>query len=703
MYSAVSLSHRMNHIMSRPFRVAAISTAALLCAAIANAQQLQPAAPPPEIITLGRSVVPLCGPWKFTIGDSPIDPTTKQPLWANPAFDDSRWEAVDLTPKNATANAATGVLGYVPGWAARGHAGVSGYGWYRIRVNIHPPPGADLALAGPTAFDDAYEVFLDGTLLGGFGFSPRGPAVYYAQPVILPLTHARSTDQHEGTQVIAFRFWMSQTTLLQDPGGGGFNTAPLLGTADAMSAANQLGWVQQVKGMLAWPLNGVVFALLTVMALTLFLYNRSDYAYLWMALPCLLSALADCEFSAATTTQAVPAPFDLWFGNVFALPLSRFAGIMLLRAWFGLERPRWLPWAAAVAAVLDAVGFVGAIHLLPFIPLSLAPVFFVIQQTAYVTLGVLTTWLVFRGVRQSGAQAWLFVPLMLFVWVDWLATRLPFLHLSTGFFVFGVSLPSLTIEGFLVAAAYASLLVWRWIDSVHEQRRMSLDLKQAQEVQQVILPEARTVLSGLIVESEYRPAREVGGDFFQILPNAIDGSLLLVAGDVTGKGLRAGMVVALLVGAVRTAAQYDPDPLQILNTLNQRLLGRSDAQATCLALRIDHDGSATLANAGHMAPYLNGEPVAMEGALPLGMIAAADFSLMHFNLHEGDRLILMSDGIAEATDANGNLFGFDRVQQLIRTTTTAAEVATAAQTFGQEDDISVISITRTPVLTPALA
>jgi serine phosphatase RsbU (regulator of sigma subunit) len=56
----------------------------------------------------------------------------------------------------------------------------------------------------------------------------------------------------------------------------------------------------------------------------------------------------------------------------------------------------------------------------------------------------------------------------------------------------------------------------------------------------------------------------------------------------------------------------------------------------------------------------------------------------------------MSDGIAEATDANGNLFGFDRVQHLIRTTTTAAEVATAAQTFGQEDDISVISITRTP-------
>ena len=83
-------------------------------------------------------------------------------------------------------------------------------------------------------------------------------------------------------------------------------------------------------------------------------------------------------------------------------------------------------------------------------------------------------------------------------------------------------------------------------------------------------------------------------------------------------------------------------------------IGRSDAQATCLALRIASNGAVTLANAGHMAPYLNGEPIAMEGALPLGMIESAEFSLMHFELKPDDKLVLMSDGIAEATDAEGH-------------------------------------------------
>jgi Stage II sporulation protein E (SpoIIE) len=230
-----------------------------------------------------------------------------------------------------------------------------------------------------------------------------------------------------------------------------------------------------------------------------------------------------------------------------------------------------------------------------------------------------------------------------------------------------------------------------------ESFRMRSELAQAQEVQQVILPESRVTLPGLVVESEYRPAREVGGDFFQMIPHSTDGSLLIVAGDVAGKGLKAGMLVALLVGAIRTAAQYVPDPTAVLSSLNLLLMGRSDAQATCLALRISKDGAVTLANAGHIAPYLNGEPLPMEGALPLGIIESAESSVMHFRLSDGDRLMLMSDGVAEAMDGNGQLFGFERVHQLLRTAKSATEVASAAQTFGQEDDISVISITRTAV------
>lgn len=79
------------------------------------------------------------------------------------------------------------------------------------------------------------------------------------------------------------------------------------------------------------------------------------------------------------------------------------------------------------------------------------------------------------------------------------------------------------------------------------------------------------------------------------------------------------MLVALLVEAIRTAVRFNPDPVAVLKELNLRLVGRSDAQATCLAMRVCADGGVTLANAGHMAPYFNGEPMAMEGALPLGM------------------------------------------------------------------------------------
>jgi serine phosphatase RsbU (regulator of sigma subunit) len=93
-------------------------------------------------------------------------------------------------------------------------------------------------------------------------------------------------------------------------------------------------------------------------------------------------------------------------------------------------------------------------------------------------------------------------------------------------------------------------------------------------VQQVLIPEQLPQVSGLTIESEYRPAREVGGDFFQILPHATDGSVLVVVGDVTGKGLQAGMLVALIVGAIRSTAETSAGALSMIEALNRRLCGR---------------------------------------------------------------------------------------------------------------------------------
>ena len=157
------------------------------------------------------------------------------------------------------------------------------------------------------------------------------------------------------------------------------------------------------------------------------------------------------------------------------------------------------------------------------------------------------------------------------------------------------------------------------------------------------------------------------------------------------------MLVAHLVGAIRNQATHTSDPARILAALNVQLAEQHHALATSLAVHIEADGSATLANAGHLPPYLNGTELAMEGTLPLGVIPGAEISVSHFRLAEGDTLMLMTDGIAEAQDAAGHLFGFDRIGDLLGRHATASAVAAAAQSFGQEDDITVLTITRMAV------
>jgi hypothetical protein len=320
--------------------------------------------------------------------------------------------------------------------------------------------------------------------------------------------------------------------------------------------------------------------------------------------------------------------------------------------------------------------------------------------TADILLLVLIAYFGWRRPQRAGWP--LFLALFFYTFPD-LQPGLDRLHIRTVWFPFGTGVRLNLISSFAVLLCFSLVLLGRFRNSQRRQAAMEEDVQQAQQVQQVLIPEQLPQVSGLTIESEYRPAREVGGDFFQILPHASDGSVLIVAGDVTGKGLQAGMLVALIVGAIRTTAQYEPDALAILRSLNQRLWGRGHAHATCLALRIAADGAATLANAGHLPPYLNGKELPMEGAVPLGMAPDAAFTVMTFQLEPGDRLMLLSDGVAEAQDEDGQLFGFERIHALVKGSISATEVATAAQNFGQQDDISVLCVTRSSALKTAMA
>jgi hypothetical protein len=694
--------------MARRFRIA---FNVLLLFAYSGWAQAQPVPVKPERvaddmaeISLGQSAVPLYGPWKFAVGDSPIDPVTHAPLWAEPGFDDSKWETVDLRSKEGSFDPIIGTSGYSPGWVARGHPGYWGYAWYRIRVHLQERPGEKLALAGPSDVDDGYQVFNNGELVGSFGdFTASTPVVYYTQPMMFALSQPAGGSPGSSTRVLAFRVWMQPNTLAEQDDVGGFHTAPVLGEAGAVAASYQIRWLELVRTFAFDAIEAVLFALLAGMAFSLTLFDRSDRVYLWMGAVFLAEAAAAAALPFTQWTQHLSITVESLFLD-FLEPLIFAGWVMIWWVWFRLQRPAWLPRAVAGLTVVCIVaGAIGDDLFFSVFPHPVAVAFHMVALVVRLLLLSLLLWIVIQGIRSHGLEGWLVLPAVLLLGISHFATELNSMHIRVIWLPFGVQLHVFFIATLLLMVAVALLLLRRLRQSVRAQRVMAFDVKQAQEVQQVILPEAYTTLPGLVIESEYRPAREVGGDFFQIIPNRADGSLLIVAGDVTGKGLKAGMLVALLVGAIRTITELISDPLIILQTLNRRLIGRGEAHATCLALHIAEDGEITLANAGHMPPYLNGEPVAMEGALPLGMIEGAEFSVMRFRLAEGDQLVLVSDGVAEATDADGQLFGFERVHELMRKGKSASEVAGAAQRFGQEDDISVITVTRTAVLEPALA
>jgi serine phosphatase RsbU (regulator of sigma subunit) len=240
------------------------------------------------------------------------------------------------------------------------------------------------------------------------------------------------------------------------------------------------------------------------------------------------------------------------------------------------------------------------------------------------------------------------------------------------------------------------LAIRRFLQSKARQREMTADLEQAQEVQHLLVPDDLPQMPGYRVEGTNLPASQVGGDFYQVIPSA-NGGLIVLLGDVSGKGLRAAMVVSLAVGALRAIVKETSKPAEILTRLNRELAGNlRSGFVTCVCTHLQSSGMMTIANAGHLAPWVNSEEIATPGMLPLGVMAAGvEYTEETFQLKIGDRVTLLSDGVVESRcERDGALFGFDRLQLLLAENPSADSIAREAQRFGQEDDISVVSIRR---------
>ena len=234
----------------------------------------------------------------------------------------------------------------------------------------------------------------------------------------------------------------------------------------------------------------------------------------------------------------------------------------------------------------------------------------------------------------------------------------------------------------------------RYAKTVAEKAALEGEMAAAREVQRVMVPDLLPSIGGYAMESVYRPAAEVGGDFFQVI-RLKSGRSLLVIGDVSGKGLSAAMIVSMIVGMLCVVTAFTEEPAEILSELNRRLCGRTQGGfATCMIVRLEAEGQLTLANAGHPAPYLNGGEIAVAGSMPIGMTPDATYIQISLQMRTGDRAVLLTDGIPEARNKQGELLGFSRVESLLREGANVQRVADTAQSYGQNDDLTVISIAR---------
>jgi len=645
-----------------------------------------PAASTPSV-KLGESSVELNGPWKFRTGDNMA--------WAQTNFDDSNWGSMDLTPPPGSADETVAVSGDLPGWTAIGYPRYAGYAWYRLRVNIE---GATrrLALKMPDQVDDAYQVFVNGQEIGSFGTFSLGRVTAYST---LPVEFRLPKGIQDGTITIAIRVWMDSATRFNSPDAGGLHGPPVLGYASVIEVLTQFDYDENARPLITGFIESMILFMALLMTLSLLWLDHEEKAYLWLALVCLVTLLSNSIVQSANFTTWIGQTPAVILIDVILAPLRIGLWVIFWGYWFRLWRMgrlHWLVWSMVVILMIGTAMLRPPLYGL-HVPTHDSTFINPILLVAKLYLGLLLLLVTIRGLTRQKAQAWMAATAVVLVFIANYQHEMRLIHLLrplTRFTVLGFEISLGTIATVVSLLIITILLLIRYFNTQKLKEQWKLEIQQAQQVQQILIPQKLPDIPGLRIDTAYRPAREVGGDFFQVFPADVPGSVIIIVGDVTGKGMQAGMLVATIVGALRGAALHSWDPVQMMHEVNVQLCERQHSSATCQILYVDPAGNATLANAGQLPPYLNGQEMEMEGALPLGTIPDAEHSVTTFTMRPGDSLILMSDGIVEAQDTHGNLFGFDRITELLRNRPSAEDIATAAQEFGQEDDILVLQVQR---------
>ncbi len=677
----------------------AVGSIALLvsCAAL-HAQARTPAREPSLVVNgLGRGTVALDGPWQFQIGDNIA--------WADPAFDDSSWEQIDVSKP----------------WGDQGHWAYAGHAWYRRHIEIKDESSGavDVALYIPIAFC-TYEVYWNGRLIGRTDPMPGQGAEAQPPPAIYQLGKSASG-------VLAFRAYATPLDSISTGDENGLLAIPRVGDFEAIRDFAARERLSVVRSRLLTVLQILVYGQLFLFGAVVWLRNRNQRLLFWMSVFLLSATLwaftdiilfpwTETNLFAGFTTGGPPHSFEdiaLWYLLLYLLDLDRYP---VLVRW-----TRILSWSTFLFAILDCVVYYMPsmdAHALMFQVLdAVFTVGFSVPEVFPVILIVLAFRKHLDPARRLVAIA-AFLSDMYYVVAHTAEQGVRFTRWTLYstmtqplFTVDGVEVPMQAILSLLLVCAIVYAVYRYMVEQGQRQNSLELEYRNARAVQQVLIPDEIPAIPGFSIQSVYKPFGEVGGDFFQILPLK-NGGLLAVIGDVSGKGMPAAMTVSLLVGTVRTLAHFVESPSEILAAMNVRMLGRSQGGfTTCLVLRVDTDGAMTVANAGHIAPYIGGRELTLENGLPLGLAASTTYSESTFQLAPGGQLTLITDGVVEARDTSGSLFGFERTAAL--SVESAETVAASAQQFGQDDDITVLTVTRlkaeravvpqqtAPILSPA--
>ncbi len=596
--------------------------------------------------------VDLSGPWQIIFED--------RPEFAQPAYDDHAWQSITLPGRLHAIRSSVRVLG-----------------WMRRHVEL--APGTDcthLALTLGVLTQSHYEVWFNGQrLLSSESLDPADARIPR------PITHLipPCTTPYPRSLLIALRF----ASLDMNPDWRLPDQGPYLLT-DQVNAPVDVGGralAAQRDRLAPTQIFAIaIFLMLAALCMVAWSTDRARTELLWFALVAAARITYSVFDLAGLYPSASSLPARLNFITEFiALPIFGEVAFSAL----GIRHTRWLRvanWLVVTPMVSSTLGWSSFNSAVASCTLS----------GTFITGVIVFNWWQQRGSRLSVEDHLLrFILLLpgLQIAIYWIAYRNGLVLYTFGD-IGWISLPIFRFDAswFVVALAIFVILMRRTLADRRTQQRLAQELEAARQVQNLLVSGGRSAAEDLEISTAYLPDQEVGGDFYYVLDGRV-----VVLGDVSGKGLKAAMLVSLLIGVLRDTTQRRP--AAVLDALNRAIAGQVDGGfVTCVCARFETDGNATFANAGHLPPYLDGTEINLHAHFPLGVIREIQYSETTVRISPESVVTLVSDGVVEAMNARRELFGFDRTREI--STCDAGKIVEAARAWGQSDDITVVTVRR---------